>query len=284
MEFKSLAFNITETKQEVINGQEVGILKGHAAAFTKDRVDDIIEPGAFFDTLKDHMSRGSRQIRMKFQHKRDEIIGGFPVDLAREDSKGLFVEGHINLEVQRGREVFSLAKQGVLQDMSIGFIIPEGGQTFSEVDGERVRIIKAVDLREISIVDEPANMDAQITEIKSRLGSLGVEFTINEKETIDKKEIDSNDEDPKNLDNDSKGVIIENEMKLDTLKKVEDRIRGLGLSRKESKTIISLVKNVQRDAVADDTKIETSRDASVEKLDQILLIQQLEKLTSTIKR
>jgi HK97 family phage prohead protease len=372
MEIKSLPFNITETKQDVINGQKVGIIKGHAAAFTKDRVEDIIEKGAFLGTLKEHTARGNRQIRMKFQHKRDEIIGGFPVSLAREDEKGLFVEGHINLEVQRGREVFSLAKQGVLEDMSIGFIIPQGGQEFIEVDGDRVRLIKQIDLREISIVDEPANADAQITEVKTVVPFQDLplsdrdrgwdstaalrrvrEFTGSQDSPsrtyrnaflwFDGENADSfgayklpiadvidgrlravprgiisasaalsgarggvdipqrdrsgvennvnryfrkiNRESDEDLEIPFKSEIIDTEVKLDSLKDVEDHIRGLGFSRKESKTIISLVKNFQRDAENEEPKLPGSRDACLEKtLDEILFVQKISGLKSKIAR
>lgn len=164
MEFKTLTFDLQETKQEEINGQKIGIIKGHAAAFSKDLVNDIIEPGAFFKTIAEHKSR-HRLFRMKFQHKRDEIIGGFPSEKAFEDGKGLFVEGQINLQVQKGVEAFSLAKQGVLTDLSIGFGIPEGGAEFDSDTG--IRRLKVIDLSEISIVDEPANRDATITDVKT---------------------------------------------------------------------------------------------------------------------
>ncbi len=164
MEFKTFTFDLQETKQEEINGQKIGIIKGHAAAFSKDLVNDIIEPGAFFKTIAEHKAR-RRPIRMKFQHRRDELIGGFPSEKAFEDGKGLFVEGQINLQVQKGAEAFSLAKQGVLTDMSIGFGIPEGGSEFDSDTG--IRRLKVLDLSEISIVDEPANRDATIIDVKT---------------------------------------------------------------------------------------------------------------------
>lgn len=162
IEYKSLEFKLEETKQELINGQRVGIIKGLAAAFSTDRVNDRIEKGAFLKTIKEHKKRNNRPIRMKFMHNHDDVIGGFPIGSVKENDSGLFVEGHINLEVQKGAEAFSLAKQGVLQDMSIGFI-----PVVIEFDHENdLRVIKQIDLREISIVDEPANVDAVITEVK----------------------------------------------------------------------------------------------------------------------
>lgn len=165
MEIKAIPFTLEESKQIEINGQKIGVIRGHAAAFSLDRMDDQIIKGAFQDTLNDHRRRDNRPIRMRFQHSMDDLIGGFPIELAFEDDKGLFVEGHINLQVQRGQEAFSLAKQGIMTDMSIGFFIDEFEIRQLE-NGESLRIIKKLSLREISLVDEPANIDATITDVK----------------------------------------------------------------------------------------------------------------------
>ena len=139
----------------------IGKFEGFASTFgNTDRVDDVIVKGAFASTLSDHADR-NRQIRMLFQHDRHNLIGGFPFAEAKEEDEGLFVKGHINLDTQAGRESFSLMKQGVLEDMSIGFIIRDSEMK----DG--IQFIKDVELFEISLVTEPANQEAQITAIKT---------------------------------------------------------------------------------------------------------------------
>ncbi len=139
----------------------IGVFEGYASTFgNTDRVDDVIVRGAFAKTLKDHQGR-KRQIRMLSQHDRYTLIGGFPSDDAFEDERGLFVKGNINLDTQSGRESFALMKQGVLEDMSIGFITRDSEMS----DGKQM--IKEVDLFEISLVTEPANQEAQITAIKA---------------------------------------------------------------------------------------------------------------------
>lgn len=142
-------------------GPNIGKFEGFASTFGNvDRMDDIMVKGCFEVTLKDH-DRRDRQIRMLFQHDRWTLIGGFPISKAKEDDRGLFVEGNVNLDTQAGAEAFSLMKQGVLEDMSIGFIIRDSEMN----DGKQ--LIKEVDLMEISLVTEPANQEAQITAIKS---------------------------------------------------------------------------------------------------------------------
>lgn len=160
-----LSGEIVETKEATINGVPIGIVRGHVATWRADNsngifgVPDRILRGAYIASLQEHKARGNRQIRLKDHHM--NIIGGFPIDTAHEDNIGLFAEGHINLETKQGAEVYSLAKQKVLVDFSVGHIVQED----KIENGERL-IFKAR-IIEASIVDEPKNRNAQITEVKS---------------------------------------------------------------------------------------------------------------------
>lgn len=160
-EYKTFEFNLTETKEvEDESGQKFGIIMGYASTFDNvDRGDDRILRGAFGESLALYKVK-NRLIKMHFQHSRDDVIGGFNPEKMFEDAKGLFVEGKINLAVQRGREVYALAKQGVLTDFSIGFSVDD----FSIEDG--IRELKKLTLWEISVVGEPMNPEAEITDIK----------------------------------------------------------------------------------------------------------------------
>jgi HK97 family phage prohead protease len=157
-EHKILTFTMTEHKQDQVNGVDVGIIKGYLATWDVDRGKDRFVRGAFSDSIRQHTEKG-RQIRMKAYHRK--VIGGFPIDKVYEDQKGLYVEGHINLGVQTGQEVYMLAKQGVLSDMSIGYSADE----VTYEDG--IRIITKSTIWEGSIVDEPMNTEAEITEVKA---------------------------------------------------------------------------------------------------------------------
>lgn len=164
--FRNYDFKVTECK-EMSNdkGIKVGVVRGYASTFGNiDRFDDVIVEGAFTETIKNFKDR-DRMIRMLWMHQSDEIIGGYPADKAYEDKKGLFVEGHINLDTIRGSEAYALAKQGVMVDFSIGFRIIEA--TIDKFDGEEIRMITALELFEISLVGEPMNPEAQITQVKA---------------------------------------------------------------------------------------------------------------------
>jgi len=164
---KSVRFNQTETKENLRNGVPVGIIEGFAATWSLDRGDDVILEGAFAKTIARHSEEG-RPVRMLFQHSSKDLIGGFPVESIKETPEGLFVRGEINLDVQTGREAYALAKQGVLTDLSIGFSIPSSDCCEYKRDGDSVvRVIKEVDLWEVSMVGEPMNPEACLSSVKS---------------------------------------------------------------------------------------------------------------------
>jgi HK97 family phage prohead protease len=164
IERSALSGQIIETKLAEIDGVPIGIVSGHIATWKADNsngifgVPDRILKGAYTRSLQEHKARHNRQIRLKDHHM--NIIGGFPIETAKEDNIGLFAEGHINLETKQGQEVYSLARQGVLVDFSVGHIVLDDRIE----NGERL-IIEAK-IIEGSIVDEPKNQRAQITEIK----------------------------------------------------------------------------------------------------------------------
>ena len=166
-EVKFLGGRITEVKQEDRNGVAVGIIEGYIATWDVDEGDyfgvkDQFKKGAFMESILEHIQR-KRQVRLKDHHGR--TVGGFPIEFVREDDRGLFGIGEVNLEVQQGMEVYKLAKQGVLVDFSIGFSAVE-----AERDDDIRTITKAI-IWEGSVVDEPMNRAAQITQVKDSEGN-----------------------------------------------------------------------------------------------------------------
>jgi len=155
---KHLGGRILEVKEETRNGVQVGIIKGYIATWDVDRGDDRFVRGAFLKSLAEHREK-RRQVRLKDHHGR--TVGGFPIDTVIEDDTGLLGIGEINLEVQQGREAHSLARQGVLTDFSIGYSVVDSSRD------NNIRSIHEAIVWEGSIVDEPMNTRANITEVKS---------------------------------------------------------------------------------------------------------------------
>ena len=163
IETKQFGGHILELKQEQRHGVEIGIVEGYIAAWTPDQggmfgVPDRFHKGAFLKSIEEHKQRGDRQIRLKDHHGR--TIGGFPIHTVKEDDRGLFGIGEINLVTQLGREAYSLAQQKVLTDFSIGF-----SAVRDKID-KGIRNIFEAKVWESSIVDEPLNRDANIIEVK----------------------------------------------------------------------------------------------------------------------
>lgn len=138
-----------------------GTVAGLAATFNEQSVyGDVIKPGAFAATLAAHQSRGTSPA-MLFDHNPAIAIGRWTALI--ETPGGLQVEGRITDATEKAREVRQLLREGVLTGLSIGFIVPSGGQ---ERQGER-RTINALDLHEVSIVATPALPSARVREVRA---------------------------------------------------------------------------------------------------------------------
>ena len=140
---------------EIKQADDDGHIEGLGAVFGNvDLGFDRIEPGAFKQTLR--KIKGG--VPMLWQHQGDQPIGLW--EMLKETLKGLLVEGDINLDVQQGREERSLTKQGAVKGLSIGYI-PKDFEFEDEV-----RVLKRVDLMEVSLVTFPMNTLAHVTGVK----------------------------------------------------------------------------------------------------------------------
>lgn len=155
-----------ETKSIELKQSDVdidgGTFEGLASTWTLDRGGDIIHRGAFKRSIKERMPKG--QIKILWQHS--EPIG-MPIEL-RETDDGLHVKAKVS-DTQLGRDAMTLMRDGVIDRMSIGFMIPKGG---SEEDDSGIRHIKELELMEISVVSFPMNEAAIITSVKQMQEAL----------------------------------------------------------------------------------------------------------------
>lgn len=136
---------------------EAGIFEGYGSVFgVVDSYNEVVDAGAFVESLSKY-----GMPKLLLQHS-SRMVGGVYLE-AREDARGLYLKGQLNLEVQDARETYALLKQGALSGLSIGFIpeITEDNRTTG------IRHLKKVRLMEVSIVTFPANEEATITAVKS---------------------------------------------------------------------------------------------------------------------
>lgn len=136
---------------------EEGTFQGHASTFgNRDSDGDVIDKGAFNKTLGEHGDR----VKILFEHY--DLIGK-PVEM-KEDDHGLFVKGRIS-QTSLGKDVLTLMRDGVLNEMSIGFQIIK--KAFDKATN--TNHIKEVKLWEFSLVPWGANDQALVTGVK-RMG------------------------------------------------------------------------------------------------------------------
>ena len=144
------------------SSEEYGMFEGYGSVFgNKDLGNDVIEKGAFTKSIKRRTNKG---VKLLYQHKSDMPIGVF--DEIREDDHGLVVKGRLALKTQAGAEAYELLKMGALDGLSIGFKINPSEVSYDRRSNKR--IIKEVDLMEVSLVTFPMNPQATVRSVKGQ--------------------------------------------------------------------------------------------------------------------
>ena len=143
--------------------KDKGMFEGYASIFgNKDLGNDVIEKGAFMRSLR---RKGAKKIKMLYQHDTKEPIGVF--DKVMEDQNGLYVKGRLAMGTQKGKEVYELMKMGAIDGLSVGYRVDAKGHHYD--DKRKYRVLKEVDLMEISAVTFPMNPRARIQAVKSAM-------------------------------------------------------------------------------------------------------------------
>lgn len=131
---------------------------GYASVFGGiDSYGDTIDPKAYDATLKDRV----RPIRMRWNHY-GPVIGKWL--RMTTDSVGLFVEGELTPGHSTAIDTYASLKHGAIDGLSIGYIAKSA---IENPDG--TRLLKEIELIEISIVEEPADINATVSNIKSAI-------------------------------------------------------------------------------------------------------------------
>lgn len=155
---KSAAREYKAFKFELESADESGEFSGYAAVFGNvDSGNDIIEKGAFAKTIREDFDR----IKILALHNDCWLPVGKPLEL-REDDRGLFIRGKIS-DTSMGRDIKTLLKDGVLNELSIGY----DAVAFDFDKDAGVRRLKEIKLWEVSIVTWAMNDQAKINEVKA---------------------------------------------------------------------------------------------------------------------
>lgn len=161
LEYEVGKFDIQAEIKAVKDQEEDGVFTGYASIFgNTDLGNDVVLEGAFTKSIA---RRGAKGVKMLYQHDAKQPIGVY--DEIIEDNRGLKVKGRLALGTQRGREVYELMKMGAIDGLSIGYRVDNKGFDYDE-KGKR-RLLKSVDLMEISAVTFPMNPKARVQAVKS---------------------------------------------------------------------------------------------------------------------
>ena len=138
---------------------------GHGSVFGNvDLGDDIVVPGAFKKSLSEKQKSGVMP-GLFWMHDPGKVAGKW-VEM-KEDSRGLWVRGEL-APTPLGDEIHTLMKMEAVSGLSIGFQIRD-----HDYDKDGNRLIKEVDLWEVSVVSLPMNPLARVTHVKTRTSELG---------------------------------------------------------------------------------------------------------------
>lgn len=149
-----------------------GRFKGYASVFNgRDDYGDTVLPGAFKNSLAEAI-RDKRLIPLLWQHNRAEPIGK-PIRI-EEDERGLAYEGQLFVDFDPlAQRAAGHIGEGSVGGMSIGYRPIK--TNFREEEGEDpVWELAELDLREVSVVTMPADIEARIEEIKGIVAAGGM--------------------------------------------------------------------------------------------------------------
>lgn len=142
----------------------VGIIEGYASIFgEEDRINDIVLPGAFTKSLR--ARKGLGRIPMLVGHAQRIPVGVW-VDMI-EDGKGLKVKGQIDIQSPDGGQLYRVGKMGAELGISIGYKATVYEYRVNPQTNDQVRLLKEVDLYEVSLVTIPCCDGARVTQVKS---------------------------------------------------------------------------------------------------------------------
>lgn len=146
------------------------IVSGIAVPFNSPT--QIFEHGLVFNetwvrgSTKENIEKRGNRIKVLGFHDSRALPLGKPVNL-EDRADGMWIEARIS-DTQAGNEALTLVRDGVLDGFSVGFSIPEGGDTWNKSQTERT--ITRANVHEVSLVNFPAFDRARVEAIRAADG------------------------------------------------------------------------------------------------------------------
>lgn len=144
-----------------LKAETAGVISGYASTFAKDSQGDRIEPGAFGKSIAERKGR----IPLLMYHDYQQWAG-VTTTLA-EDHKGLLMSAKLFMDTARGSDAYALLKNASAADFAPGLSIGFYARDTDWDENTGTRLIKEIDLVELSITPFPANKGARVDAVKS---------------------------------------------------------------------------------------------------------------------
>lgn len=139
--------------------------EGYGSVFGNvDLGGDVVVRGAFKRSLAQHKKAGTLP-SMFWMHDPTQVAGTWKE--MREDKKGLYVKG-VLADTQLGNEIRTLLGMKAVRGLSIGFRTID-----REFADDGTRLLKELELWEVSIVSLAMNPLAAVNSVKTRLSASG---------------------------------------------------------------------------------------------------------------
>lgn len=130
-------------------------------------------PGVFEQFTPGALRASEQGVKLRLEHS--ETIG--TIDSLSESDAGLEIIAHIS-ETRTGNDALTLARDGALSSMSIGFIPTKDGTEITyDDDGNTFITRRAAELIEVSLVTFPAYKSATVEEVRNRKESTTMTTT-----------------------------------------------------------------------------------------------------------
>ncbi|AYN57482.1 capsid maturation protease [Arthrobacter phage Kepler] len=170
------------------DGLEDGQFEAYASVFGNvDSYGDVVQPGAFADTLKDWADSGDFLPVLFGHNMSDPEYNIGHVISAVEDEKGLRVRAQLDLETPKGVATYRLLKGRRISQMSFAYDVLDG--SWGEKDGLEVYNLHKLKVYEVSVVPIGANQETEVLGVKAAAAVLA--GAVKEGRVISAKNLDS---------------------------------------------------------------------------------------------
>ena len=146
-----------------------GTFQAYASIFGNiDSYGDVVVEGAFAESLAEYASAGD-PVAVYWRHRMDDPMLNIGGCSAKEDARGLLVDGKLDLENPNAAYTHKLMKERRVRQLSFAYDVLEGGWVEKTEDGQTIRYyeLRKLRLHEVSIVPVGANQETEILAVKA---------------------------------------------------------------------------------------------------------------------